>query len=455
MPRFIVHFAQAHENFRLPELEAAASLHKIDVKFHHDAYSPRRPFLLIDLASRDDAVALISRTILVKAVYELWEHADTYDELFSLIKAKPERNEPYMDVSFKFVVDTFNLSVPMKYQLDTINRFSFMAFRGPIDLKTPQATFGVLEDYGEEPRRDRTPGATEHVYFGVLVACSNRSAIDRITLKKRQYLGTTSMDAELSLIMANQAHARPGALVYDPFVGTGSFLVSCAVYGAQVMGSDIDGRQIRGRGDANALSNLKQYGLTAQFLDCFVADVAHHPLRGNLELFDAIVTDPPYGVRAGAKRIAKDPRKADWIKAAEETPPRHPFGKYPQTVPYELDAVMADLTDFAARYLVVGGRLVYWLPTVKSEYADSDVPLHPALRLVANSEQPFGGWSRRLITLEKARKWSPEMQVTGSGLLAQKLERAGTDGDADAVQESKAPAHKGFRQKYFNLSKDE
>lgn len=50
------------------------------------------------------------------------------------------------------------------------------------------------------------------------------------------------MEAEASLVMANMAHARPGTLAYDPFVGTGSMLYTSAHFGAMVMGSDIDGR---------------------------------------------------------------------------------------------------------------------------------------------------------------------------------------------------------------------
>lgn len=40
----------------------------------------------------------------------------------------------------------------------------------------------------------------------------------------------------------------PGRIIYDPFVGTGSLLYSCAHWGAYVLGSDIDGRQMRGKG---------------------------------------------------------------------------------------------------------------------------------------------------------------------------------------------------------------
>jgi tRNA G10 N-methylase Trm11 len=44
------------------------------------------------------------------------------------------------------------------------------------------------------------------------------------------------------------AQPAPGKVIYDPFVGTGSLLYACAHWGATVIGSDIDGRQIRGKG---------------------------------------------------------------------------------------------------------------------------------------------------------------------------------------------------------------
>ena len=48
------------------------------------------------------------------------------------------------------------------------------------------------------------------------------------------------MDPLLSLVMANLALVRPGDLVFDPFVGTGSLLVAAGVVGGYVMGTDID-----------------------------------------------------------------------------------------------------------------------------------------------------------------------------------------------------------------------
>lgn len=49
---------------------------------------------------------------------------------------------------------------------------------------------------------------------------------------------------------------------------------------------------------------------------------------------------------------------------------------FSQTVPYSVPEVLTDLIDFAARSLVTGGFLAYWLPTT-NEYKDSDLPRTP------------------------------------------------------------------------------
>ena len=104
--------------------------------------------------------------------------------------------------------------------------------------------------------------------------------------------------------MQNLAHVRQGALVYDPFVGTGSFLVTAAHFGACVVGSDIDGRQIRGSGKGSArrsdapgsvsvVSNVAQYACESEYVGCLVFDLKNHAWRcPEGGWLDAIVTDP-------------------------------------------------------------------------------------------------------------------------------------------------------------------
>ncbi|KAJ2759976.1 hypothetical protein H4S06_001963 [Coemansia sp. BCRC 34490] len=434
MPAFILQFAHCHEDFRLAELDALSELEGVAVRYDAAGYSAESPILVVEMDSAASAAKLVRRAILIRSVSEYWGSGATYAELFAEVKRTPGRWNEFMQKSFKFTVEGFGRSLTQKEKVAVIESFSFLGFEGPIRMKDAEAEFLVCEEYGETdlPVPPETP---KKLWFGRIVGRGSRHLIDVFDVKKRKYLGNTTMDAELSLVMANQALALPGTLVYDPFMGTGSFLLTCAHFGACSMGSDIDGRQIRGtagfrRGVNGISANVAQYQVADRVLGSAVFDISRNPWRAGA-LFDAIVTDPPYGVRAGAKRLGRKngtvPQKSFTVIDGVENYKRSDY--YPPTVAYEMSAVVSDLLAFAAERLVVGGRLVYWLPTVADEYEPEDVPLHPALRLVANSEQPFGSWSRRLITMVKVAA-SPE----GAG-------------PQEAAHD---PAHKNFRDKYFN-----
>ncbi|CAG8554363.1 2453_t:CDS:10 [Funneliformis caledonium] len=394
-----------HEEFRLPELESLTKIEHVKISYNKEEYRKNCPFLVVEIDSEKEATRLIKRAILIRNIYELWGMGKTYEEVHTQVKSKPERWPPYDYKSFKFIVSAFGSTCSSDYQVKIINSFAYLGFKGDIDLKNPEVQFGVLEDYGLDPYLPGPPPEPYMIYFGRSIASGNRDLIQTYNLKKRRYIGNTSMDAELSLIMANQALAAPGKLIYDPFVGTGSFLLTCAQFGAFTMGSDIDGRQIRGQTNRSIKSNVEQYNLNGKVLDTLVFDICHHPFRDNL-WFDAIVTDPPYGVRAGAKTLGrKEPFKRPLTpKLIDGIPAHKREDYYPPTKPYEMSEVLSDLLDFAARFLVVGGRLVYWLPTVVDEYSNSDLPEHPSMKLVSNSEQNFGQWARRLVTMEKFKE---------------------------------------------------
>lgn len=163
-------------------------------------------------------------------------------------------------------------------------------------MRNPDLQLYVFEDYN-----DRDSAAPTSVFLGREIAKSDRDAISTYSLKTRRYISRTSMDAELSLVTANIVLAAPGKILYDPFVGTGSFSVTGAHFGSAALGSDIDGRSIRGIAPGKDLeSNFVQYNLMHNYLDSFIADLTHTPLRRG-QYLDGIICDPPYGVREGPK----------------------------------------------------------------------------------------------------------------------------------------------------------
>ena len=56
-----------------------------------------------------------------------------------------------------------------------------------------------------------------------------------LDLKKRLYLGPTSLDPSLAMIMANMGGVRKGHLAFDPFAGTASILVALAHFGMRIL----------------------------------------------------------------------------------------------------------------------------------------------------------------------------------------------------------------------------
>lgn len=70
------------------------------------------------------------------------------------------------------------------------------------------------------------------------------------------------------------------------------------------------------------------------------------------EVFDAIICDPPYGVRAGGKKsVAKEHK----VKCSET--------HIPSTDPYPFEECLKDLLHLAAKHLKLEARLVFFLPS--------------------------------------------------------------------------------------------
>lgn len=205
-----------------------------------------------------------------------------------------------------------------------IDSFAYLGFAGPIVMRRPDEEFTLFEDWIWNSTPLGIPDPKGY-YFGRYLASGARDLPNKLDLKKRRYISTTSMDAELALVTANLALAAPGKLMYDPFVGTGSFPIACAQFGALTFGSDIDGRSIRGDERKKTLrGNFEQYGLLSGLGSMFTADLTNSPLRRRPlgvdgdgvqgRIFDGIICDPPYGVREGLRVLGvRDPEKSPWV----------------------------------------------------------------------------------------------------------------------------------------------
>ncbi|KAL5042205.1 hypothetical protein BDW71DRAFT_200773 [Aspergillus fruticulosus] len=415
---YLIRFAQTHETFRQPELQALASLHNIDLEtIHYDQISP---YCIVRLANEETARTLISRSILARDIFELWGHGTTYGALHADVRRRTQHLwQQYKQASFKFNVESFAGKRSSAQKTDIIQSFSYLGFEGPILMKNAEQDFWVMEQYYDrthnpaaaagisQPPPPAGPDAVPvNIYLARKIAESSREMVNKYDLKKRRYISTTSMDAELSLITANMANAAPGKLFYDPFVGTGSFCVAAAHFGAITLGSDIDGRSFRGKEMpkwkmTGVQLNFQQYGINSKFGDCFTSDLTNTPLLGK-PFLDGIVCDPPYGVREGLRVLgSRDTSRRKEELIIDGVPAHRRPGYIPPKKPYGFEAMMNDILTFAAHTLVTGGRLCMWMPTSGEEEAELSVPMQENLEVLSISVQPFNNWSRRLITYRR------------------------------------------------------
>lgn len=379
---------------------------------HHH---PDSPFHFVNLPSDDIARKIANRSILVKGVYELWGEGSTYEELEEAIKAYPdERKLPYLtsESTFKITVDSFGKVISFEEQNDRIRGFSYIPFKGRVNLRNPDHKFWLMEtdDYGVN--NGLPPVVQRRMFFGREVGTADRKLLPTYQLKSRTYLGPTAMDAEMAFLMANQALVAAGKLVYDPFVGTGSILIGAAHFGAMTVGADIDIRVVRdGRGpDCNVWSNFKQYGLPMP-LGLLRADNNLPPWRPGLkEVFDAIICDPPYGVRAGGRKSGGR-KLLKGVVGPYTVPDDKRTDHIPSTAPYSLVECVHDLLDVAAKMLVMGGRLVFFYPILREDDTiDTNFPEHPCFKLVASCEQILSfRYSRVLLTMVKIGPYTEEV----------------------------------------------
>ncbi|KAM5283039.1 LOW QUALITY PROTEIN: tRNA (guanine(10)-N(2))-methyltransferase TRMT11 [Hipposideros larvatus] len=473
--RYLLLMAQEHLEFRLPEIKSLLSLFGGQFTTSQETYG-KSPFWILNIPSEDIARNLMKRTVCAKSIFELWGHGKSPEELYGSLKNYPvEKMVPFLhsDSTYKIKIHTFNKTLTQEEKVKRIDALEFLPFEGKVNLKKPQHIFSILEDYGLDP--NCIPENPHNIYFGRWIADGQRELIESYSVKKRHFIGNTSMDAGLSFIMANHGKVKENDIVFDPFVGTvysilgllkthsnqmdkvlfkeaqesfsvplqlvllGGLLVAAAHFGAYVYGTDIDYNTVHGLGkasrknqkwrgpDENIRANLRQYGLEKYYLDVLVSDASKPSWRKGA-YFDAIITDPPYGIRESTRRTGS---QKEVPKGIEKCPESH----VPVSLSYHLSDMFSDLLNFAAETLVLGGRLVYWLPVYTPEYTEGMVPWHPCLKLISNCEQKLSSHtSRRLITMEKVKKFENRDQY--SHLLSDQF--------------LPYQGHNSFREKYFS-----
>ena len=354
----------------------------------------------------DDATALqvLQHSVLVRFVHRVWGSGTTLEEAMAAAAGAGPGLAAALAKPHSVKVDVTCTHPDAGAKAEVAQRLlEALQPGGPVNARHPETRL-VLQfcstptaglERGCAAQAFLAPGACSRVRLLQALGESSMPALEqRLTLKKRPYLGPTSLDPHLAMLMCSLAGLvgrKAPCMVLDPFSGTGSLLVTAAAFGNFTLGAEIDVRVLVGKGGRTLQTNFDFYGMGQA--EQVRGDNSSPPFR-QVPTWDAIVTDPPYSIRAAARKSGSaDPVTA--IPAAMRD------GHIPKTQVYRAGAVMQDLLDMAARCLVLGGRLAYLLPSTV-HYRDEELPVHPCLTLRANAEQQLGlVLTRRCVVMEK------------------------------------------------------
>jgi len=108
-------------------------------------------------------------------------------------------------------------------------------------------------------------------------------------VRYRPYFSPISIHPRIARSMVNLSNCSNGDIIIDPFCGTGGILIEIANMKIKAIGIDILNKMTE-----YSKGNLKHYDLKAKIIKGDIENL------GNSN-FDAIVTDPPYGISTTTK----------------------------------------------------------------------------------------------------------------------------------------------------------
>uniref|UniRef100_A0A5K4EHF3 tRNA (guanine(10)-N(2))-methyltransferase TRMT11 N-terminal domain-containing protein n=1 Tax=Schistosoma mansoni TaxID=6183 RepID=A0A5K4EHF3_SCHMA len=396
MKKYVFSFAASEfVNFRWIEFKSLAEMEQLSYSVSESKDDWLRPFVVIEMENDDSVLSIIKRSVLIKSAFHLWCDAATLSEL----------------------IEQHQINILLEYT--------------PKNLGKNTVSSG---------------GHLCRLLYGRLIGGSiRRIMMNDYRLSERAHLGNTTMNVTLAAIMANVGLCRKSSFVWDPFIGTGSTVIAASVWGSFGGGSDIDYSVLHGIGMSpkagqekrcgeTLRSNYEQYKLESRYLDVMVADIVS--LRKFLRiphggLFDAIITDPPYGFRERSCKVSDQPveRKPtlvtkhrlaeimgnmhigdenrngnkDEVDGESLVLVPHDLPHFPHKEVYPVNKIYKDLMELAADLLYPNGRLVFWVPVLRSEFIGvKSLPHHLNFRLLAACEQTLNTrTSRYLVVMVK------------------------------------------------------
>lgn len=132
--------------------------------------SIKNPFWIVEFPNDDMALKYASRSIGLKAIFELWSHGNNFEEFHFNLKKHIRQNAAAIndccrkDRSFKITVETYNKHFTQKEKIEKIETMDYLPLEGNVDLKAPQVEWWYIEFWGLDPTQ--VPENPEDILFG-------------------------------------------------------------------------------------------------------------------------------------------------------------------------------------------------------------------------------------------------------------------------------------------------
>ncbi|CAD8213761.1 unnamed protein product [Paramecium octaurelia] len=351
---------------------------------------PNYPFVDVYLKDLDLIPKVLSRSLMIHDILYTISRANTIEDLNKnvLLQAMQYIENPNLSCKCDIITSFFKITQEKRVELmEQVFGEKGLNCQNTINLTEPDILYYLMitkdqkyiAGYTLSKKKKRREKNFARIY----------------ELPNRIYLGPVSLAHDLAFLMANQAQVKENDFVFDPFAGTGSSLVACSHFGAICFGSEIDGYLMKGHciGYINQKStylkdpnykqvkpyinlNFQQYNLPPPNL---IQTDVHLPTFNPRvdEFFDAIICDPPYGIRASIQQDGNE-----------------------QDLQANRTAIYRRMFEVARRVLRKGGRLVYLYPLFKG--MEKKVEKEEGFELVDFREQKMvDKRSRLLVTMEK------------------------------------------------------
>lgn len=269
-------FLLSGEYETLPISELRSVLNVLDTGHELVKFSPSKRILVVNMDARC-AKAVVERASYTKLCCRLIKITETSNECVLNSLTKEDITEIFPRGIERFAVRGRRIG-GADIDKPTIERglgakILELNPRLKVDLENPD----ILIFFVSEP---------ELTFIGVLVHLKPKNFFGDRIAGRRPFSLPSAMQPDFSRAMVNLAQARLGGRILDPFSGTGGIMIEAGLLGYETYGVELKEWIAEG-----ALRNLKRYLPGGGFM--IVGDARNPVFRDNL--FDAIVTDPPYG----------------------------------------------------------------------------------------------------------------------------------------------------------------